>query len=194
MVSFNHTGIECSGTFRDLLSSPYTWERSHGANFKWDGQHWFELEKIELALKDFYAATLLTEGKRTSLADWTLDCLLREINETKDHYHDIHVEDDNNFTWKYLQSCADAAWSKCEEYYNNQQLNWQKRFPEDTDIHQRIMQLKYSIHIESGHGSSKNGFSKATKKNRSGFITHNRWWSSSGRQNIRVGTLLRYHY
>ncbi|KAH7461803.1 hypothetical protein FOMA001_g18905 [Fusarium oxysporum f. sp. matthiolae] len=81
------------------------------ANFKLDGQHWFELEKIELALKDFYAATLLSEGKKTSLADWfsTLDCLLREISETKDHYHDIHSEDDNNFTWKYLQSCADAA-------------------------------------------------------------------------------------
>ncbi|SCO92701.1 uncharacterized protein FRV6_16829 [Fusarium oxysporum] len=59
------------------------------ANFKLDGQHWFELEKIELALKDFYAATLLSEGKKTSLADWfsTLDCLLREISETKDHYH-----------------------------------------------------------------------------------------------------------
>jgi hypothetical protein len=106
------------------------------ANFKLDGQHWFELEKIELALKDFYAATLLSEGKKTSLADWfsTLDCLLREINETKDHYYDIHTEDDNNFTWMYLQSCADAAWSKCAEYYNNQQLNWQKRFPEDTDL------------------------------------------------------------
>ncbi|KAG9376699.1 hypothetical protein A1F94_012299 [Pyrenophora tritici-repentis] len=98
--------------------------------------HWFELEKIELALKDFYAATLLSEGKKTSLADWfsTLDCLLREISETKDHYHDIHTEDDNNFTWKYLQGCADAAWLKCVEYYNNQQLNWQNRFPEDTDL------------------------------------------------------------
>ncbi|KAA8612756.1 Dimer-Tnp-hAT domain-containing protein [Pyrenophora tritici-repentis] len=72
------------------------------ANFKLDGQHWFELKKIELALKDFYAATLLSEGKKTSLADWfsTLDCLLREISETKDHYHDIQTEDDNNFTWK----------------------------------------------------------------------------------------------
>ncbi|KAL5592259.1 hypothetical protein FOBRF1_013285 [Fusarium oxysporum] len=79
---------------------------------------------------------LLTSLKKTSLADWfsTLDCLLREISETKDHYHDIHSEDDNNFTWKYLQSCADAAWSKCAEYYNNQQLNWQNRFPEDTDL------------------------------------------------------------
>ncbi|KAF7573256.1 Dimer-Tnp-hAT domain containing protein [Pyrenophora tritici-repentis] len=72
------------------------------ANFKLDGQHWFELKKIELALKDFYATTLLSEGKKTSLADWfsTLDCLLREISETKDHYHDIQTEDDNNFTWK----------------------------------------------------------------------------------------------
>ncbi|KJZ69640.1 hypothetical protein HIM_10979 [Hirsutella minnesotensis 3608] len=88
------------------------------SNFKLDGQHWFELEKIELALKDFFAATMPVEGNKTSLADWfsTLDCLLREINETKDHYHDIHKEeDDNNFTWKYLQGCADAAWSKCEE-------------------------------------------------------------------------------
>lgn len=106
------------------------------SNFKLDGQHWFELEKIELALKDFYAATLLSEGQKTSLADWfsTLDCLLREINETKDHYYDMHTEDDRNFTWKYLQGCADAAWSKCEEYYGNQQLNWQHRFPEDSDL------------------------------------------------------------
>lgn len=83
-------------------------EGSQGiANFKLDGQHWFELEKIQLALKDFYAATMLSEGKRTSLADWfsTLDCLLREINETKNHYHNIHTEkDDNNFTWK-LRRC-----------------------------------------------------------------------------------------
>ncbi|KAJ0127605.1 hypothetical protein HZ326_29294, partial [Fusarium oxysporum f. sp. albedinis] len=46
----------------------------------------------------------------------------------------IDTEDDNNFTWKYLQGCADAAWLKCEEYYSNQQLNWQNRFPEDTDL------------------------------------------------------------
>jgi len=39
---------------------------------------------------------------------------------------------------------------------------------------QRIMQLKYSIHIENGHGSGKNGLSKTTKKNRGGLITHNR--------------------
>lgn len=106
------------------------------ASFKLDGQHWFELEKIELALKDFYAATLLSEGKKTSLADWfiTLDCLLREIGETKDHYSGIHSEDQDNFTWEYLQGCADAAWSKCAEYYNNQQMNWQRRFPEDTDL------------------------------------------------------------
>ncbi|KAG7425633.1 putative AC transposase [Fusarium oxysporum f. sp. raphani] len=32
------------------------------ANFKLNRQHWFELEKIELALKDFYAATLLSEA------------------------------------------------------------------------------------------------------------------------------------
>ncbi|KJZ68202.1 hypothetical protein HIM_11276 [Hirsutella minnesotensis 3608] len=106
------------------------------SNFKLDGQHWFELEKIELALKDFYAATMLAEGNKTSLADWfpTLDCLLREINETKDHYHDIHKVDDSNFAWEYLQGCADAAWSKCEEYYSNRQRNWQHRFPEDTDL------------------------------------------------------------
>jgi hypothetical protein len=65
---------------------------------------------MELALKDFYAATLLTEGKNPFLADWfsTLACLLLEINETKDHLNDIHTEDDN-FTWEYLQSCEDAA-------------------------------------------------------------------------------------
>ncbi|KAG9379188.1 hypothetical protein A1F94_009544 [Pyrenophora tritici-repentis] len=26
------------------------------------------------------------------------------------------------------------SWLKCVEYYNNQQLNWQNRFPEDTDL------------------------------------------------------------
>ncbi|KJZ69335.1 hypothetical protein HIM_11275 [Hirsutella minnesotensis 3608] len=79
---------------------------------------------------------MLAEGNKTSLADWfpTLDCLLREINETKDHYHDIHKVDDSNFAWEYLQGCADAAWSKCEEYYSNRQRNWQHRFPEDTDL------------------------------------------------------------
>ncbi|KAG7414961.1 putative AC transposase [Fusarium oxysporum f. sp. raphani] len=42
--------------------------------------------------------------------------------------------DEDEFEKFYLQSCADAAWSKCAEYYNNQQLNWQNRFPEDTDL------------------------------------------------------------
>ncbi|KAF1738503.1 hypothetical protein CRV24_000429 [Beauveria bassiana] len=121
------------------------------ANFKLDGQHWFELEKVELALKDFYAATLLSEGRKTSLADWfsTLDCLLREISETKDHYYNIHTEDDNNFTWTYLQSCADAAWSKCAEYYNNQQLNWQNRFPEDADLPPAYYAAQILDHTES---------------------------------------------
>ncbi|KAI1663844.1 hypothetical protein L13192_12241 [Pyrenophora tritici-repentis] len=32
------------------------------ANFKLNRQHWFKLKKIELALKDFYAATLLSEA------------------------------------------------------------------------------------------------------------------------------------
>ena len=95
-------------------------------NFKLEVQHWFELEKIELALKDFYIVTLLTKGKRTSLVNWfsTLDCLLQEVNETKDHYNEININNNNNFTWKYLQSCVDATWSKCSEYYSNQQLNW----------------------------------------------------------------------
>ncbi|KAG9377815.1 hypothetical protein A1F94_012218 [Pyrenophora tritici-repentis] len=87
------------------------------ANFKLDGQHWFELERLNSLSK-------------TSMLQL---CFLK-ISETKDHYHDIHTEDDNNFTWKYLQGCADAAWLKCVEYYNNQQLNWQNRFPEDTDL------------------------------------------------------------
>jgi hypothetical protein len=63
-----------------------------------------------------------------------LDCLLREISETKDHYYDVHTDDDNNFTWKYLESCADAAWPECAEYYNHQQMSWQNRFHEDTDL------------------------------------------------------------
>ncbi|KAM4058242.1 hypothetical protein HRG_014583 [Hirsutella rhossiliensis] len=62
---------------------------------------------------------MLAEGNKTSLADWfsTLDCLLREINETKDHYHDIHEEDDDdNFTWRQewvLQ--GDEGRQKCED-------------------------------------------------------------------------------
>ncbi|KAG9378446.1 hypothetical protein A1F94_011562 [Pyrenophora tritici-repentis] len=53
------------------------------ANFKLDGQHWFELERLNSLSK-------------TSM----------------------------------LQLC----FLKCVEYYNNQQLNWQNRFPEDTDL------------------------------------------------------------
>src|SRR3979411_2982734 len=67
MVSFNYTYIECS-----LFSARHVPGKGSQviANFKLDGQHWFELEKIELALKDFYAATLPSEGKNTTLADW----------------------------------------------------------------------------------------------------------------------------
>ncbi|KAM4063264.1 ribonuclease H-like protein [Hirsutella rhossiliensis] len=95
-----HRRLRCLGHIVNLCCQAFLIRRNYG-------QHWFELEKIELALKDFFAATMLAEGNKTSLADWfsTLDCLLREINETKDHYHDVHEEDDNdNFTWKYLQA------------------------------------------------------------------------------------------
>lgn len=78
---------------------------------------------------------MLTEGKKHSLADWfnTLDCLLREISETKDLFYSLD-EDDDGFTFKYLQNCVDAAWDKCEQYYSNKQLDWQKRYPDDTDL------------------------------------------------------------
>ncbi|KAG9382322.1 hypothetical protein A1F94_006243 [Pyrenophora tritici-repentis] len=108
------------------------------ANFKLDGQHWFELERLNSLSK-------------TSMLQL---CFLK-ISETKDHYHDIHTEDDNNFTWKYLQGCADAAWLKCVEYYNNQQLNWQNRFPEDTDLPPAYYAAQILIHIASGDGSGK---------------------------------------
>jgi hypothetical protein len=85
--------------------------------------------------------------------------------------HDIHTEDDNSFTWKYLQSCADAAWSKSAEYYNNHQLNWQNRFPEDTDLLPAYYAAQSSTHIESGHGLDKSGFFKATRRSRGGLIT-----------------------
>ncbi|KAM4060918.1 restless-like transposase [Hirsutella rhossiliensis] len=90
-----HRRLRCLGHIVNLCCQAFLMGRNYG-------QHWFELEKIELALKDFFAATMLAEGNKTSLADWfsTLDCLLREINETKDHYHDIHEEDDDNFTWR----------------------------------------------------------------------------------------------
>ncbi|KAM4067804.1 hypothetical protein HRG_012394 [Hirsutella rhossiliensis] len=107
------------------------------SNFKLDGQHWFELEKIELALKDFFAATMLAEGNKTSLADWfsTLDCLLREINETKDHYHDIHEEDDDdNFTARSI-TATDNGIGNID-------------FLKILIFRQRITQLKYSIRIE----------------------------------------------
>ena len=71
----------CSGTFRALIRPPCTWKRlSRDCELQAGWTALVELEKIELALKDFYAATLLSEGKKTSLADWfsTLDCLLRD--------------------------------------------------------------------------------------------------------------------
>jgi hypothetical protein len=98
------TRIECLRERLELFSARHIPAKgSQGiSNFKLTAQHWFELEKMELALKDFYAATLLTEGKKPSLVDWfsTLDCLLREINETKDHFNDIHtVGVENTHTW-----------------------------------------------------------------------------------------------
>ncbi|KAJ0131337.1 Kinesin light chain, partial [Fusarium oxysporum f. sp. albedinis] len=61
----------------------------------------------------------------------------------------------------------------CEEYYSNQQLNWQNRFPEDTDLPPAYYAAQILDPIESGHGSGKNGYSKPEKKNKSGLITHN---------------------
>ena len=108
-------------------------------NFLLDEQNWFELEHIHTALSDYYSATLLTEGRTHSLADWfdTLDCLLREISDTKDHFDDAYEQQlthDDGFSWNYLKACADASWAKCEEYYTNKQLNWRARYPEDLDL------------------------------------------------------------
>ncbi|KAM4064821.1 ribonuclease H-like protein [Hirsutella rhossiliensis] len=111
-----HRRLRCLGHIVNLCCQAFLMGRNYG-------QHWFELEKIELALKDFFAATMLAEGNKTSLADWfsTLDCLLREINETKDHYHDIHEEDDDdNFTWRYLQV---VQMLRGQTYYAAQVLN-----------------------------------------------------------------------
>ncbi|PWI65082.1 hypothetical protein PCL_07381 [Purpureocillium lilacinum] len=96
----------------------------------------------------------LIQNNSTRWSSWFRS--ITQISETKDHYHDIHTEDDNNFTWKYLQSFADAAWSKCAEYYSNQQLNWQNRFPEDTDLPPAYYTLlKSSIHTGSELGLGK---------------------------------------
>ena len=112
-------------------------------DFKLEPQHWFELEEIHTALHDFFEATMITQGKRAYLSDWfsTLDCLLTEIDNSKCHYQGL-VSDNygrgkerkEQFTYHYLKACAEAAWEKCEEYYSNKQLNWQKQYPEDYDL------------------------------------------------------------
>ncbi|XP_044721908.1 restless-like transposase [Hirsutella rhossiliensis] len=163
-----HRRLRCLGHIVNLCCQAFLMGRNYG-------QHWFELEKIELALKDFFAATMLAEGNKTSLADWfsTLDCLLREINETKDHYHDIHEEDDDdNFTWRYLQVVQMLRGQSARSITATDNGIGNIDFLKILIFRQRITQLKYSIRIESGHGSGKNGFFRATKEDRSGMKAH----------------------
>jgi hypothetical protein len=112
-------------------------------DFLLEPQHWFELEEIHTALHDFFEATMITQGRRTYLSDWfsTLGCLLAEIDHSKGHYegltsdkHGRTKDRKEQFTYQYLAGCAEAAWEKCEEYYSNKQLNWQKQHPEDYDL------------------------------------------------------------
>jgi len=108
--------IERAIDFRErleLFCSSYqpTNDRSPAA-YRLSAEDWDELDGIHTALRDFNAATLLTEGARPSLMDWfpTLDCLLREISETKDLFAGRQeVEDAQHETWELLENRASVV-------------------------------------------------------------------------------------
>jgi len=122
----------------DLFCGRYQSTTGHGPDaYRLSAQDWDELHGIHTALRDFNAATLLTQGARPSLMDWfpTLDCLLREISETKDHFAGRQDEGDPLCeTWAALETRASIAWDKCHEYYCNRQMNWRQRYPDDGDL------------------------------------------------------------
>ncbi|KAG8664423.1 uncharacterized protein FPOAC1_013761 [Fusarium poae] len=79
-----------------------------------------------------------------------------------------YIRDSDKKEVYYCHECA-AGKHKQELFIINGRIDSLKILT----FHQRTMQLRYSTHIESGHGSGKNGYSKPEKKNKCSLITHN---------------------
>lgn len=85
--------------------------------------HWMQLQHLHDQLETFYEATLDIQGRNAHLSDHfsSLDWLLQEIHAAKQKYEEL-AEDPANRRhrneYRWLASCAECAWNKCEKYYN----------------------------------------------------------------------------
>jgi hypothetical protein len=86
-------------------------------------KHWKQLEHLHDSLEPFQEATLMVEGRKTSLADHfqMLDWLLNALDDSKQRFKEL-ADDTRRYpadsdAWSYLSTCAAAAWNKCEKYY-----------------------------------------------------------------------------
>lgn len=84
-----------------------------------NAKHWKQLEELHDALDHFYAATLQAEGDYARLHDYIplMEGLLDSIYHAKCRFEELHNEDGTS-SYAFLATCAEAAWQKCETYYN----------------------------------------------------------------------------
>lgn len=83
--------------------------------------HWAALEQLHTHLERFYEATLMVEGRKSTLADHfqVFDWLMNKIDDIR---NDLAAEarrrrGQEAQAYKYLSDCAYASWLKCEKYF-----------------------------------------------------------------------------
>jgi hypothetical protein len=80
---------------------------------------WTVLEKIHSVLHSFYEATLCNEGKNDHLGRWfvTLDFIFSKSWDALCEIRDLKRQNPRCPEYSWLETTANSAWLKCEEYY-----------------------------------------------------------------------------
>lgn len=83
--------------------------------------HWVMLEHLHTHLESFYEATLMVEGRKSTLADHfqVFDWLMNKIDDIRNNLaaEARHRRGPEAQAYKYLSDCAYASWLKCEKYF-----------------------------------------------------------------------------
>ena len=82
---------------------------------------WTVLEKIHSILLSYYEATLCNEGKHDHLGNWfvTLDFIFSRTWNALCEFQDLKRQNPRCSEYAWLETAANSAWLKCEEYYKH---------------------------------------------------------------------------
>ena len=80
---------------------------------------WKVLEQVHGVLQSYYAATMCSQGKDNHIGVWfsTLDFVFARTWDAVCHFQELREESPNLPEYAWLESAANSAWLKCEQYY-----------------------------------------------------------------------------